>query len=141
MVDLAARLPSSMTRVIAALPVIRSAKPSEPLAWALMRLSSPASASILSAFLMETSSRSGLTGFTTKSTAPARIAEIAASIEPWAVCTMAGGFFGSVRMAPSTAMPSVPGMTRSSRTRQMSLLASALSAASALSPLSAVATL
>ena len=43
---------------------------------------------------METSSRSGLTGLTTKSTAPARIAEIAASMLPWAVCTMAGGLRG-----------------------------------------------
>ena len=59
-----------------------------------MRTSSSASASILSAFLMETSSRSGLTGLTTKSTAPARIAVMAASMRPWAVCTMAGGLRG-----------------------------------------------
>ena len=89
---------------------------------------------------METSSRSGLTGLTTKSTAPARIAVMAASMLPWAVCTMAGGLRGKERMAERTARPSVPGMTRSSRTRQMSPAVSALSAASAFSPLSAVAT-
>ena len=82
MPELAARRPSSMTRFMASLPAIRSAKPSSPEAVAFMRVISPASASIRSAFLMETSSRSGLTGFTTKSTAPARMAEMAASMLP-----------------------------------------------------------
>ena len=83
-----------------------------------MRVISPCSASILSALLIETSSRSGLAGLTTKSTAPARIALIAVSIEPWAVCTMIGGMPGFGRARSSTAMPSVPGMTRSSSTRR-----------------------
>ena len=37
------------------------------------------------------------------------MAAMAASMPPWAVCTMAGGFLGKERMAASTAMPSVSG--------------------------------
>ena len=59
-----------------------------------MRTSSSASASILRAFLIETSSRSGLTGFSTKSAAPACIAAMAASMLPGSVCTMTGGLRG-----------------------------------------------
>ena len=103
MVELAARLPSSSTLVMASLPAIRSAKPSSPLADALMRAISSASASILSAFLMETSSRSGLTGLTTKSTAPARMAVMAASMLPWRSARWPAACFGSERMADSTA--------------------------------------
>ena len=44
---------------------------------------------------MDTSSRSGLTGLTTKSTAPARMAAMAASMLPPAVCTMVGYFRGN----------------------------------------------
>ena len=105
-----------------------------------MRLISPSSASILSAFLMETSSRSGLTGFTTKSTAPAPMAAMAASMLPSAVNTMAGYLRGKDRKADSTAIPPVRGMTRSIRTSEMSPETSALSVAMALSPVSAVAT-
>ena len=54
------------------------------------RRSSSSSASTRSAFLIDTCSRSAPTGLTTKSSAPARIAEMTASIEPCAVCTMAG---------------------------------------------------
>ena len=67
---------------------------SVPSAFFLMRAISPCSASILSALLMDTSSRSGEAGLTTKSTAPARMALMAASIEPCAVCTMTGGLPG-----------------------------------------------
>ena len=56
----------------------------------LMRRISSSSASTRSAFLIETCSRSAPTGLTTKSCAPARIAEITASIEPCAVCTIDG---------------------------------------------------
>ena len=59
-----------------------------------MRAISPCSASILSALLIDTSRRSGEVGLTTKSAAPARMAAIAASIEPCAVWTMMGGVPG-----------------------------------------------
>ena len=103
---------------MASLPATRSAKPSSPLAEAFMRLISPSSASIFSAFLMETSSRSGLTGLTTKSTAPAphggdgRVDGAVRRLHDGRMLPRQD------RMADSTAMPSVPGMTRSSRTRR-----------------------
>ena len=87
---------------------MRSAKVSVPCAFFLMRLISSASASILSALFIETSRRSGEAGFTTKSTAPARMALMAASIEPCAVCTMIGGSPGLPLSLSSTAMPSTP---------------------------------
>ena len=95
---------------------MRSEKVSVPSAFFLMRAISPCSASILSALLMETSSRSGEAGLTTKSAAPARMALMAASMEPCAVCTMTGGLPGLAERRLSTSMPSMPGMTRSSRT-------------------------
>ncbi len=91
MVDAAARLPSEITRFIASPRMTRSPNVSVPSTFFLMRLISPASASIFKALLIETSSRSGEAGLTTKSTAPRRIALIAVSMEPCAVCTMIGG--------------------------------------------------
>ena len=88
-----------------------------PSARFLMRVISPLSASIFSAERIDTSSRSGLAGLTTKSTAPSRMALIAVSIEPLAVSTMMGGMPALACNAFSTAVPSVPGITRSSRTR------------------------
>ena len=79
-----------MTRCMAWPRTMRSAKVSVPSAFFLMRAISPCSASIFSALLIETSSRSGEVGLTTKSTAPARMALMAASMEPCAVCTMIG---------------------------------------------------
>ena len=90
MLEAAARSPSRITRSISALRVTRSLKPSVPLARRAIRRSSLSSARLFSAFLIETCSRSAPTGLTTKSAAPARIAEITASIEPCAVCTMTG---------------------------------------------------
>ena len=87
-------VPSATTRCMASPRMTRSAKVSVPSAFFLMRVISPASASIFSALLIETSSRSGDAGLTTKSTAPARMALMAASIEPCAVCTMMGGMPG-----------------------------------------------
>ena len=74
---------------------------------------------------METSRRSAEVGLMTKSTAPARIAEMAVSIEPCAVCTMTGGLAGMGAMRRSTSMPSMPGMTRSSSTRAIEPLSDA----------------
>ena len=84
-----------------------------------MRVISPDRASIFSAVLMETSSRSGEAGLTTKSTAPARMALTAASMEPLAVCTMKGGMPGCGMRRSSTPMPSRPGITMSRRTREI----------------------
>ena len=81
---------------------------------ASMRRISSSSASARSAFLIETGRRSAPTGLTTKSAAPARIAEITVSIEPCAVCTITGGRRCRARAgASSTPMPSRSGMTRS----------------------------
>ena len=114
--------------------MMRSAKVSVPCTFFLMRLISSASASILSALLIETSRRSGEAGFTTKSTAPARIALMAASIEPCAVCTMIGGSPGLPLSLSSTAMPSTPSMTRSRSTRPISAPAGPSRICSACSP-------
>ena len=56
----------------------------------LMRPSSSASALFSSALRSDTCSRSAPTGLTTKSTAPARIADTTLSMPPWAVCTITG---------------------------------------------------
>src|SRR5262250_1187564 len=95
--------------------------------------------SIKNALKIEISSRSGLTGLTTKSKAPERIAAKAASMPPWAVCTMTGVLCGKARIAVNRAIPSLPGI-RSSNTRLISPAASVRSMATALSPLSATAT-
>ena len=100
MLEAAARRPSAMTRCMASPRSTRSAKVSVPSAFFLMREISPCSASIFSALLMETSRRSAEVGLTTKSTAPARMALMAVSIEPCAVCTMTGGLAGLRRDAP-----------------------------------------
>ena len=94
MLEAAARRPSAITRCMAWPRMMRSEKVSVPSAFFLMRLISPCRASIFSALLMETSSRSIEVGLTTKSTAPARMAVIAVSIEPLAVCTIMGGVDG-----------------------------------------------
>ena len=54
------------------------------------------------------------TGLTTKSWAPARIADTTLSMPPWAVCTMTGTARPASRILASTPMPSRPGITRSS---------------------------
>ena len=75
------------------------------------------------AFLIDTCRRSAPTGFTTKSVAPARIAEITVSIEPCAVCTMTGLSMARSRICASTPMPSRSGITRSRITTSISLAA------------------
>ena len=100
MLEAAARCPSEMTRCMAWPRMMRSPKVSVPSAFFLMRAISPCSASILSALLIDTSRRSGEVGLTTKSAAPARMAVMAASIEPCAVCMMIGGVPGFGRSAP-----------------------------------------
>ena len=70
--------------------VMMSLKPSVPERLCLMRASSPSSALVLSALRRLTCSRSTPTGLTTKSIAPARIADTTLSMPPCAVCTITG---------------------------------------------------
>ena len=120
MVDFAARSPSRATRSMSGLLLARSVNDKVPETCRFSRRTSSSSAATRSAFLIETCSRSAPTGFTTKSIAPARIAEMTASIEPLAVCTMAGIRRPCSRIRPSTAMPSRSGMTRSRIRRSIS---------------------
>src|SRR5581483_3798239 len=70
--------------------VMTSEKLSVPSRLRLARASSPASALVASALRSETCRRSAPTGLTTKSAAPARMAETTLSMPPWAVCTITG---------------------------------------------------
>src|SRR5262249_49217040 len=76
-------------------------------------------AEVLSALRSDTCSRSMPTGLTTKSWAPARIAETTLSMPPCAVCTMTGRFNPASRIFASTPIPSRPGITRSSTRQSM----------------------
>ena len=136
MFDFAARSPSRTTRIISSLLESRSFRCSAPEARLFIRRISSSSASKRSAFLIDTCSRSAPTGLTTKSIAPARIAEITASIEPCAVWTMTGIARPLSRMRVKTPMPSRSGMTRSRIIR--STCGSRSMRARACSPLSAV---
>ncbi len=90
MVDVAAFSAMRSTAAMAGDFVMMSLKPSVPARLCLMRLSSPSSALVLSALRKLTSRRSTPTGLTTKSMAPARIADTTLSMPPWAVCTITG---------------------------------------------------
>ena len=83
----------------------------------LTRCNSPASALVASALRSETSSRSGPAGLTTKSVAPARMAETTLSMPPWAVCTITGVSRPAWRIRAITPRPSRSGITRSSTTQ------------------------
>ena len=90
MLDLAARSARRNVRAMLSTWVPISRKVSSPAVRRFARRSSSSSASTRSAFLIDTCRRSAPTGLTTKSSAPARIAEITASIDPCAVWTTAG---------------------------------------------------
>jgi hypothetical protein len=115
--DLAARSASRITRAMSGERVARSRKESVPSTRRRIRRTSSSSEFSRSAFLIDTWSRSAPTGFTTKSTAPARMAFTTASIDPIAVCTMAGTSTLASRIRPSTPNPSRPGIMRSRITR------------------------
>ena len=102
-----------------ALLVMMSAKPSVPDWLFFIRASSPSSALALSALRRLTCSRSAPTGLTTKSTAPARIAETTLSMPPCAVCTITGTLIADWRIFASTPMPSRLGITRSRMTQSI----------------------
>jgi hypothetical protein len=113
MFDCAPRLPSLITFAMAGDEAMRSEKVREPPTFLLRRLTSSVRAFTFSRFWIETLSRSGLTGFTTKSSAPARMALITVSIEPCAVCTMTGRSPRIACRRSRNSSPSMPGMLRS----------------------------
>ncbi len=119
MLEAAAFSAMRMTAAMLALLVMMSAKPSVPARLCLRRASSPSSALVLSALRRLTCSRSAPTGLTTKSTAPARIAETTLSMPPCAVCTITGTLMAAWRSRASTPSPSRFGMTRSRITQSI----------------------
>ena len=136
MVEAAAFCAVCSTPAIVSLRVMISAKVSLPSRLWRMRCNSPFSALALSALRSDTCSRSMPTGLTTKSWAPARIADTTLSMPPWAVCTMTGMLRPASRIFASTPMPSRPGITRSSTTASIAGASGAVSMAMAASPLS-----
>ncbi len=138
MVEAAAFSAMRMTACILALLVMMSAKPSVPARLCLMRDNSPSSALALSALRTLTAKRSPPTGLTTKSTAPARIAETTLSMPPCAVCTMTGTLIADWRNLASTPSPSRFGMTRSRITQSIRAPPDPVRYASAPSPESRV---
>ena len=133
-VDAAAFSATRMTACIVALLVMMSPKPSVPDWLFLIRASSPSSALVLSALRRLTCSRSAPTGLTTKSTAPARIAETTLSMPPCAVCTITGTLIADWRIFASTPMPSRLGITRSRITQSIRAPSGPVSSDSAASP-------
>ncbi len=101
------------------------------------RRNSPASALLASALRNVTCSRSGLAGLTTKSQAPAFIADTTLSMPPCAVCTITGISSPASRMRAMTASPSRSGITRSSTTQSTCCLCGPLRRWRAACPLSA----
>jgi hypothetical protein len=133
-VELAAFCAVRSTPAMLSLRVMMSAKVNLPSRLCLIRCSSPISALALSALRSDTCSRSMPTGLTTKSWAPARIADTTLSMPPWAVWTMTGMLRPASRIFASTPMPSRPGITRSSTTASMACGPGVVRAAIAASP-------
>ena len=90
MFEAAAFCPSRMTRSMPGPRVMMSRKPSTPAAGRRERRTASSIASTFSALAIAERSRSGDAGLTTKSKAPARIAETTVSMPPCAVCTITG---------------------------------------------------
>ncbi len=138
MVEAAAFSAMRMTAWMLALLVMMSVKPSVPDWLFFIRASSPSSALALSALRRLTCSRSAPTGLTTKSTAPARIADTTLSMPPCAVCTITGTLIDDWRIFASTPSPSRFGMTRSRITQSIRAPSGPASSDSAPSPESRV---
>ena len=128
------------TACIDGLLVMMSLKPSVPERLCLIRLSSPSSALVVSALRKLTCSRSAPTGLTTKSTAPARIAETTLSMPPCAVCTITGTVIAFCRKRAKTPRPSRSGITRSRITQSIEAPPGPVSNAAPASPPSAIMT-
>ncbi len=122
------------TPAMASLRVMMSEKVSRPSRLWRMRCNSPFSAEVLSALRSDTCSRSMPTGLTTKSWAPARIADTTLSMPPWAVCTMTGRVNPASRIFASTPIPSRPGITRSSTRQSIPWPSGPVKSATAASP-------
>ena len=114
--DLAARAPSALTSRIGALSPTMSSKLARPWAFFVRRPTSAVSCVICSAFETPTSSRSGLTGLTKKSCAPACMALTTASTPALAVSTMTGVDTPALRSSARHSMPDISGITMSSST-------------------------
>ncbi len=134
MVEAAAFSAMRSTACIAGLLVMMSPKPSVPVRACFMRANSPSSALRLSALRKLTCRRSPPTGLTTKSTAPARIAETTLSMPPCAVCTITGTVMAFCRSRASTPSPSRSGITRSRMTQSIDAPSGPVSSAAAASP-------
>ena len=117
MVDLAARSHNRRMRLMFSEAVAMSRKETVAAPRRAVRRTSSSSASKRMEFLIETCRRSAPTGFTTKSKAPARMADTTASMELGEVWTITGVVRPRSFMRSSTPMPSRSGMTRS-RIRQ-----------------------
>ena len=124
------------TGAIASLRVMISENVSRPSRAWRMRCSSPFIALAFSALRSDTCRRSMPTGLTTKSCAPARIADTTLSMPPCAVCTITGTSSPLARIFDSTPSPSSPGITRSSTTASIAGASGAVRASTAASPLS-----
>ena len=119
MLDWAPRRPRRSTLAMAGAEAMRSLKLRAPPTFLLSRFTSSVRALTLSRFWTDTLRRSGLTGLTTKSSAPARIALMTVSIEPWAVCTMTGRSPRIACMRSRNSSPDISGMLRSRMTSSM----------------------
>ena len=128
------------TACMRGLRVMMSLKVSVPEWLRLILWISLSSALVASALRRLTSSRSAPTGLTTKSVAPARIADTTLSMPPCAVCTITGVVSPASRMRPSTPRPSRSGITRSSTTASIVAASGPVSSAAAASPPSATST-
>ena len=137
MFEAAAFCPSRMTRSMPGPRVMMSRKPSTPAAGRRERRTASSIASTFSALAIAERSRSGDAGLTTKSKAPARIAETTVSMPPCAVCTITGSAIARWRIASRTPSPSMPGMERSRMIAAMSPPRGPSRRFSAISPLSA----
>ena len=137
MFEAAAFWPSRTTRSMPGPRVTMSRKLSVPADGRRERRCASSIASTLSALAIAARSRSGEAGLTTKSKAPARIAETTVSMPPCAVCTITGSAMPRSRIVLSTPSPSMPGMARSRMIAAMSPPRGPSSAFSAASPPSA----
>jgi len=90
MVDLAARSPMRLTRVMGPEAPTMSAKVKRPVLCFFRRSTSPRRSPMDRALRMETMIRSGLAGLTKKSQAPACMAWTTVSMPPCAVTTITG---------------------------------------------------
>ncbi len=113
---MAARWPRALTMRMGSLSPTMSSKEERPEARFFRRPISAVNWVICRALRTPTSRRSGPTGLTKKSWAPACMALTTVSMPPLAVSTMTGVATPAVRISARASMPDRPGMTRSRST-------------------------